>query len=390
VYIGQFLHTFLSPKGVQSGEQLSELDGSGTFLRSHVYANGRLLATFTSAGTEFALGDWLGTKRVVARQDGTVAGSCISLPFGDELICGGNVSLSGHHFTGQVHDKESSNDFFQARYYSNNVGRFVTPDWSDDPDAVPYADFSNPQSLNLYSYVSNNPVTGTDPDGHGCDNGTEITSSSRDIQGGSYVHVSSGAPCAQGGRAAGIVDNIASSLQRASQTAQNLTQEALNYLNAPRDTTCLAASAAHVAAIGAVGGGIAGGLGGAALGAPTGGTASVPLAIGLAAEGASVGGQAGFAVGAGIGFFSCSIGRGGSGGSGLSRDASGKVHGTLPDHVPDSWTREQLEEAKSELKESIRQRNLEQDQFGEDGPHRTRIGQEENLLRQIEKKLGGS
>jgi len=31
---------------------------------------------------------------------------------------------------------------------------------------VPYANFGNPQSLNLYSYVKNNPTTFGDPDGH--------------------------------------------------------------------------------------------------------------------------------------------------------------------------------------------------------------------------------
>jgi hypothetical protein len=42
----------------------------------------------------------------------------------------------------------------------------MTPDWSAAPEAVPYANLENPQSLNLYSYVLNNPVTGTDADGH--------------------------------------------------------------------------------------------------------------------------------------------------------------------------------------------------------------------------------
>ena len=37
---------------------------------------------------------------------------------------------------------------------------------------MPYADFGNPQSLNLYSYVKNNPLNLTDPDGH-CDFGKE-------------------------------------------------------------------------------------------------------------------------------------------------------------------------------------------------------------------------
>jgi hypothetical protein len=34
---------------------------------------------------------------------------------------------------------------------------------------IPYAIPGNPQTLNLYSYVENNPITGTDPDGHCCD-----------------------------------------------------------------------------------------------------------------------------------------------------------------------------------------------------------------------------
>jgi hypothetical protein len=34
------------------------------------------------------------------------------------------------------------------------------------PDAVPWADYENPQSLNLYAYVLNNPLTGVDDDGH--------------------------------------------------------------------------------------------------------------------------------------------------------------------------------------------------------------------------------
>ena len=46
------------------------------------------------------------------------------------------------------------------------MGRFLTPDWSATPSPVPYASMALPQSLNLYAYTSNNPVTGIDPDGH--------------------------------------------------------------------------------------------------------------------------------------------------------------------------------------------------------------------------------
>jgi RHS repeat-associated protein len=72
----------------------------------------------------------------------------------------------GSRYTGKERDTESGNDYFGARYYASSMGRFLSPDWSDKPEAVPYADLSNPQTLNLYSYGRNNPLSVTDPDGH--------------------------------------------------------------------------------------------------------------------------------------------------------------------------------------------------------------------------------
>jgi len=68
--------------------------------------------------------------------------------------------------TGKERDSESGNDYFEARYYSSAMGRFMSPDWSAKEDPVPYAQLDDPQSLNLYSYVRNNPLARTDPDGH--------------------------------------------------------------------------------------------------------------------------------------------------------------------------------------------------------------------------------
>jgi RHS repeat-associated protein len=63
----------------------------------------------------------------------------------------------------RTRDAESGLDEFGARYYASPLGRFMTPDWATTPIDVPYADFGNPQSLNLYSYVKNNPTTTRDP-----------------------------------------------------------------------------------------------------------------------------------------------------------------------------------------------------------------------------------
>jgi RHS repeat-associated protein len=61
-----------------------------------------------------------------------------------------------------------------ARYYNSATGRFLSPDWSAKYEPVPYAKLDNPQSLNLYSYVYNNPLSHIDPDGHQCDTCKEV------------------------------------------------------------------------------------------------------------------------------------------------------------------------------------------------------------------------
>jgi len=62
-----------------------------------------------------------------------------------------------HHFTGKERDAESGNDYFGARYYASSMGRFMSPDWSAKVEPVPYAKLGDPQTLNLYAYVGNDP-----------------------------------------------------------------------------------------------------------------------------------------------------------------------------------------------------------------------------------------
>ena len=69
-------------------------------------------------------------------------------------------------YTGKERDSESGLDYFGARYYGSTMGRWMSPDWSDPAQPVPYADLDNPQSLNLYGYVGNNPLSQIDDDGH--------------------------------------------------------------------------------------------------------------------------------------------------------------------------------------------------------------------------------
>jgi RHS repeat-associated protein len=75
-----------------------------------------------------------------------------------------NTPPSPSRNTGKERDTESGLDYFNARYYGSSMGRFMSP----DPSGLFYADQTNPQSLNLYSYVRNNPLINIDPTGLDC------------------------------------------------------------------------------------------------------------------------------------------------------------------------------------------------------------------------------
>ena len=155
-----------------NGELTNETDTNNVTLHRHVYFDGRRLARTDTQPTysqHFYFSDHLGSANVVANgANGTIEEDSDYYPYGGELVFTNNVPQN-YKFTGKERDTESGLDMFGARYYSSSLGRFMTPDWAAKPTAVPYASFGNPQSLNLYSYVNNNPTTTRDPDGHVCE-----------------------------------------------------------------------------------------------------------------------------------------------------------------------------------------------------------------------------
>jgi RHS repeat-associated protein len=74
----------------------------------------------------------------------------------------------------------------------------------------------------------------------------------------------------------------------------------------------------------------------------------------------------------------------------LEKDETGRIHGDIPSYPNPQWTEEDLEQVAEDLRDSIDRRAGELGEKGEEAGHRTRLGREEKLLRQIERLLGGS
>jgi RHS repeat-associated protein len=159
------------------GKIIAEYEAWGTngliWKTNYVYLGGQLLATTSGAdGTEtrFHHPDRLGT-RLTTDAGGTVVSEQWTMPFGNmqpfTSIPGGENPYqhptlgnpSKKRFTSYDRSDATGLDYAVNRFYSPQQGRFTQV----DPIGMGAAELTNPQSLNLYSYVENDPVNSTDP-----------------------------------------------------------------------------------------------------------------------------------------------------------------------------------------------------------------------------------
>ncbi len=100
-----------------------------------------------------------GTAVVMNGTDGTLVSRVRYYPYGTVWTQEGGAPPTDKLFTGYQREGAISGLYYaSSRFYSADVGRFLSPD-SMAPDA------GDPQALNRYSYVLNNPLTYADPSG---------------------------------------------------------------------------------------------------------------------------------------------------------------------------------------------------------------------------------
>lgn len=131
--------------------------------KNFIYLGGRLLATEAPNGTgeivRYHHPDRLGTKLVTNNID-TTSFSQENLPFGTALTAE-STDASNRRFTSYERSNTTGLDYAINRQYDSRQGRFTQP----DPLGIAAASLTDPQSLNMYSYVGNDPVNRIDPDG---------------------------------------------------------------------------------------------------------------------------------------------------------------------------------------------------------------------------------
>jgi RHS repeat-associated protein len=122
--------------------------------REYVYSGGALLVKIDSSGTRYYHQDHL-SNRLVTDSNGNTLTQLGHYPFGESWYNASNDKLL---FTTYERDAESGNDYALMRYGINSLARFSSPDPLSGSRG-------NPQSLNRYAYVHNDPINSTDPSG---------------------------------------------------------------------------------------------------------------------------------------------------------------------------------------------------------------------------------
>lgn len=140
------------------GNVLAEGDASGNITDEYIFFGEKRIARVDAQGNvDYYLSDSLGSSRVVTDSNGNILDDCDFMPFGDEQ-CVASSSGNNYKFIGMERDTESQLDHTLNRQFSSTYARWLSP----DPLG---GHLEDPQTLNKYSYVRNNPLNLTDSTG---------------------------------------------------------------------------------------------------------------------------------------------------------------------------------------------------------------------------------
>lgn len=164
---------------------VGEYDGGGNLLRRYVHgvdlkADDPIAwyegSGFATANERFMRPDWQGSIAIVSDSAGANA---LAVNTYDEYGIPGSGNQGRFQYTGQAWQPDLGMYYYKARFYSPTLGRFM------QTDPIGYAG----GQTNIYAYVGDDPVDGTDPSGtiglpgEGCAAGDRASSSCKGLSG---------------------------------------------------------------------------------------------------------------------------------------------------------------------------------------------------------------
>jgi RHS repeat-associated protein len=220
-------------------------DGGGTQTHRYFYGTGvdQVLADENAQGRVlWTLTDSQGTVRDLIDSAGVIQNHITYDSFG-KITSQTNSSISTiFGYTGREYDAETEQYYYRARYYDQNIGRFI----SEDPIGFEAGD------TNIYRYVGNSPTNANDPSGlildtlldigfiaydtyrlfkdnvfGNCDNlGENLLALGADAAGALIPFATGGGAAVRAGKAANQAIDAARAAERAADAAKGLNQAA--------------------------------------------------------------------------------------------------------------------------------------------------------------------
>jgi RHS repeat-associated protein len=135
-----------------------ESDDSGNTIAAYYYTNTTLVAMEKSGMMYYVHTNHRGDITGLSDANQNQVANFDYDPWGNLIYQTGTVDLP-FKYGGYYRDDETGLYYVKARYYSSDLGRFLTR------DELELSELTEPQSLNQYAYVHGNPMKYVDPDG---------------------------------------------------------------------------------------------------------------------------------------------------------------------------------------------------------------------------------
>ena len=131
---------------------------------NYFFIGSRKFATSNMGEVNFVSHDYLNSEHFRIGLDGGVVSASIRRPFGKREEKIGRVDRHVFGFAGAIEGHGALISQMEARYYSHELGRFISPDplFLEKPGLC----VDSPIECNLYSYAKNNPLKYVDPTGN--------------------------------------------------------------------------------------------------------------------------------------------------------------------------------------------------------------------------------